>query len=235
MTNPESELRAPNKNWLQRWEDDNIGWHHVDFNQHLLNHWHALYLPTGSLVLAPLCGKSRDMFWLGEQGYRIRGVELSRLAVEQFFSEHKLRPSVEVTDHYERWSQGPYELLCGDIFDLRKLDNSDIGAVYDRASLVALNPLQRQQFAKTLIDILPRHAKILLVTMEYPQTEMTGPPYSVLEDEVRSLFGSHFSINLLHTLDLLKDTDRYQQHGVSKMLEKIYLLKPSTATDAAQS
>ncbi|MES9851213.1 MAG: thiopurine S-methyltransferase [Candidatus Thiodiazotropha sp. L084R] len=227
MTKLTSELRAPNENWLKRWQENNIGWHHVSFNQHLLNHWHALFLPADSLVLAPLCGKSKDMFWLAEQGYRIRGIELSKLAIEQFFSEHNLQPSIQTSECYEHWSQGPYELLCGDIFDLAQLDNSDIDAVYDRASLIALNPVQREQFVHTLLQALPKRTKILLVTLEYPQDEMAGPPYSVHEEEVRSLFEHHYSINLLHSLDLLKDTDRYHEHGVSQMVEKIYLLKPS--------
>jgi thiopurine S-methyltransferase len=227
MTDSPPELRAPNENWLQRWEDNNIGWHHIEFNQHLLNYWHTLYLPAGSLVLAPLCGKSRDMFWLAEQGYRIRGIELSRLAVSQFFEEHNLQPEIQQLGYFERWSQGPFELLCGDIFDLAQQDHSQIDAVYDRASLVALNPQQRQQFAQLITKILPAHAKILLVTLEYPQDEMSGPPYSVTETEVRTLFESHYSINQLHSLDLLKETDRYQQHGVSEMVEKIYLLKPT--------
>ncbi|MBV2123118.1 MAG: thiopurine S-methyltransferase [Candidatus Thiodiazotropha sp. (ex Ctena orbiculata)] len=227
MSKSTTELRAPNENWLQRWEDDNIGWHHVEFNQHLLNYWHTLYLPAGSLVLAPLCGKSRDMFWLAEQGYRIRGIELSRLAISQFFDEHNLQPTLEQSDYFEQWRQGPFELLCGDIFDLAQHDTSDVDAVYDRASLIALNPQQRQQFARLIIELLPSHAKILLVTLEYPQDEMDGPPYSVGEAEVRELFGQDFTINLLHQLDLLQNTDRYQHHGVSKMVEKIYLLKPA--------
>jgi thiopurine S-methyltransferase len=227
MSIPSSQLRAPNEIWLKRWKENNIGWHHVAFNQHLLNHWHALFMPVGSLVLAPLCGKSRDMFWLAEQGYRLRGIELSRLAVENFFKEHQLRPTIRKIGQYESWTHGPYEILCGDIFDLTLLDNSDVDAVYDRASLIALNPLQREQFAHILIQALPKQAKILLVTLEYPQHEMTGPPYSVLEEEVRTLFEPHYSINLLHTLDLLQDTERYGDRGVSQMLEKIYLLKQS--------
>ena len=46
-------LRDPNSNWLQRWSEQNIGWHHLEFNPHLLNHWQALHMPKGSLVLAP--------------------------------------------------------------------------------------------------------------------------------------------------------------------------------------
>ncbi len=225
MSDPDA-IRDPNDNWLQRWQDQNIGWHHVEFNPHLLNHWHALRLPQGSLVLAPLCGKSRDMVWLAGQGYRIRGVELSPLAVESFFNEHDLQPEVTKVAGFERWQAGPYELYCGDIFDLPQLDNSDIDAVYDRASLIALNPLQRNHYAEMLRDILPKQSRMLLVAMDYPQQEMSGPPYSVQETEIRNLFEPKFQVQLLHTLDLLKDTERYGDKGVKRMLEQVYLLKP---------
>lgn len=225
MTSQDNNLKTPNENWLQRWQDNNIGWHHVEFNQHLLNHWHALYLPRGSLVLAPLCGKSRDMAWLATQGYRIRGVELSPLAVEAFFKEQSLQPSIETSGDFECWRQGPYEIYCGDIFDLEQLDNSDVNAVYDRASLVALNPDQRIQYAQMLKPMLPQQARVLLITMEYSQGEMDGPPYSVSDDEVSQLFSERFTIQRLHTLDILHETARYQDKGVSQMLEHVYLLK----------
>ena len=225
MSEPDA-VRDPNANWLQRWEEQNIGWHHLEFNPHLLNHWHALRLPQGSLVLAPLCGKSRDMLWLGEQGYRIRGVELSPLAVESFFQEHRLQPEVSRVAAFDRWRAGPYELFCGDIFDLPMLDNGDLDAVYDRASLVALNPLQRARYAEMLAELLPRKCRMLLVAMEYPQEEMAGPPYCVPEAEVSRLFEPRFKVQRLHTLDLLKETGRYGEKGLSRMLEKVYLLKP---------
>ncbi len=225
------EIRDPNENWLQRWKDQNIGWHHVEFNPHLLNHWHALHMPQGSLVLAPLCGKSRDMVWLAEQGYRIRGVELSPMAVESFFEEQALKPQVTEDGAFQRWQAGPYELLCGDIFNLPQLDCSDVDAVYDRASLVALNPQQRSHYAGMLADLLPQKSRMLLVAMDYPQDEMTGPPYSVQETEVRQLFGSRFQVQLLHTLDLLKDTERYSDKGVTRMLEQVYLLRQKGVGD----
>jgi thiopurine S-methyltransferase len=219
-------LRNTNADWLQRWNDQNIGWHHVEFNQHLLNHWHSLRLPRGSLVLAPLCGKSRDMLWLAKQGYRIRGIELSPLAVESFFREQSLQPEVTRAAAFDCWRAGPYELHCGDIFDLAQLEINDIDAVYDRASLVALNPQQRAHYAEMLCGLLPKPCRMLLVAMDYPQEEMQGPPYSVREAEVRSLFEARFQVRLLHTLDLLKETKRYGDKTVSRMLEQVYLLKP---------
>lgn len=219
-------LRDTNADWLQRWKDQNIGWHHVEFNQHLLNHWHSLRTPQGSLVLAPLCGKSRDMLWLAKQGYRIRGIELSPLAVESFFQEQSLQPEVTRVAGFDCWRKGPYELCCGDIFDLAQLEIGDADAVYDRASLIALNPQQRAHYAEMLCGLLPKPCRMLLVAMDYPQEEMHGPPYSVGEAEVRSLFEPRFQVRLLHTLDLLKEGKRYGDKGVSRMREQVYLLKP---------
>jgi thiopurine S-methyltransferase len=225
MTSNNNILKGPNENWLQRWRDDNIGWHHIEFNQHLLNHWHTLYLPQGSLVLAPLCGKSKDLAWLAGQGYRIRGIELSPLAVESFFKEQSLHPNIESVGDFECWRHGPYEIYCGDIFDLEQIDNTGVNAVYDRASLVALNPDQRHHYAQILQRMLPQQIKVLLITMEYSHTEMDGPPFSVSDDEVSLLFSERFSIQRLHTLDILQNTKRYQHKGVSQLLEHVYLLK----------
>ena len=77
-----------------------------------------------------------------------------------------------------------------------------------------------------LNGLLDQRSKMLLVAMDYPQEEMSGPPYSVQEKEVRQLFESRFKVQLLHTLDILKDTERYGEKGVSRMQELVYLLKP---------
>jgi thiopurine S-methyltransferase len=100
-----------------------------------------------------------------------------------------------------------------------------VDAVYDRASLVALNPDQRLHYAQMLQKSLPQQIKVLLITMEYPQEEMDGPPFSVSEDEVKLLFSGRFSIQRLHTLDILQETERYRGKGPTHMLEHVYLLK----------
>lgn len=222
----ERSVREPNDNWLQRWVDHNIGWHHDDFNPHLLNHWSALALPTSSLVFAPLCGKSRDLVWLAERGYQVRGVELSPLAVAAFFVEQQLRPLRTKRGAFEAWSSGPYEIYCGDIFDLPELDNSSVGAVYDRASLIALNPQQRICYAQLLMEHLPEQCQILLVAMDYDQREMTGPPYCVSQAEVNSLYADRYRVKMLHSLDLLRESERYRERGLTQLFEQVYHLTP---------
>jgi thiopurine S-methyltransferase len=166
------------------------------------------------------------MVWLAQRGYRVRGVELSPLAVESFFAESGLQPKHESVGEFERWSAGPYELYCGDIFELERLDNVAVDAVYDRASLVALNPLQRGHYARLLRRALPAGCPMLLVAMDYPQHEMTGPPFSVDQQEVKRLYGADYQVELLHSLDLLQESQRYRDHGLSRLIEQVYHLKP---------
>jgi thiopurine S-methyltransferase len=220
----DSGVPAINRYWLKRWEEGNTGWHHQDFNPHLLGFWRALGAPPACPVLVPLCGKSQDMAWLAEQGHSVIGVELSPLAVEAFFVEQGLKPVREVSGDLESWRAGPYQILCGDIFRLQPQHLAGMGAVYDRASLVAFDPQQRQDYAGLLTRLLPSGSRMLLVAMDYSQAEMQGPPYAVTATEVERLFGDGFSIELLDTLDLLADTDRYADRGLTRLLEQVYRL-----------
>ena len=51
--------------------------------------------------------------------------------------------------------------------------------MYDRASLIALPPEMRERYARHLAGILPPATQILLITLDYPQPEMPGPPFAV--------------------------------------------------------
>ena len=225
MSSSRSSDDGINRAWLTRWQEHNIGWHHQEFNEHLLNHWSSISVPGGSTLFVPLCGKSRDMLWLHEQGYNILGVELSPLAVSAFFEENNLAPSRSQKGAFESWQSGGLEILCGDIFKLERNHLAHVAAVYDRASLVALNPKQRKQYAALLQSSLPENTQMLLVAMDYPQAEMAGPPYSVPGEEVTELFADHFSVRQLDSLDLMSDSDRYQDKGLSSLHENIYKLQ----------
>ena len=97
--------------WHERWQAGQIGFHQQEINAYLINYWPALGLPADARILAPLCGKSRDMLWLLEQGYRVTGVEVSRIAVEAFFTESGLVPKIEQEEHCLRYTNEGVELL----------------------------------------------------------------------------------------------------------------------------
>lgn len=210
--------------WLQRWQEGQIGFHQDRINGYLTRHFGRTGAQTGGTVLVTLCGKSLDMLWLRDQGFCVVGVEFSPLAVEAFFSENNLQPAISSSGKFQRYHADDITLLCGDFFDLTAEDIGDISAVYDRASLIALPPEMRPSYADHLTGLLPRGTKVLLVTMEYPQDQMQGPPFSVHESEVHDLYDNSFEVERLESVDVLADNQRFKERGLTEMIERTFLL-----------
>ena len=129
--------------WHQRWADNQIGFHQSSPTPLLLKYWPALGIAQGAQVFVPLAGKSLDMAWLAAQGHRVLGVELSQLAVEQFFAEHGLQPETRDSKYGRHHEAGGIELIVGDAFGLDPALLADVAGVYDRAALIALPPALR--------------------------------------------------------------------------------------------
>jgi thiopurine S-methyltransferase len=210
--------------WLERWERSEIGFHQGEINPYLLRYWQELPASRSCEVFVPLCGKSLDMLWLRQQGCKVLGVELSPIAVEDFFRENGQSPTHTTSGKFECCEADGIRILCGDFFDLTGQDMAKVSAVYDRASLVALPPEMRERYARHLADILPSGTQILLVTFDYPQAEMQGPPFAVSESEVGALYGQYAEIRLLAQEDVLAQNPRFQQRGMTRMQENIFLM-----------
>jgi thiopurine S-methyltransferase len=170
-----------NEDWLHRWEEGRIGWHEPAGNAALKTHWPKL--GAGSRVLVPLCGKSLDLLWLAERGLDVTGIEMSTVAIETFFAEQRLE--------YEKVS-GALDCYCarereirlyrGDFFEF---SGEPFDAVYDRGALVAIPRDVRPHYAAHLDTLLRAHAFRFLVTLEYDQVRVAGPPFALMPDEVR--------------------------------------------------
>ncbi len=208
--------------WLERWERSEIGFHQDEINPFLLRYWPELN--HSGEVFVPLCGKSLDMVWLRQQGCTVLGVELSAIAVQDFFRENGHAPAHAKLGKFESCEADGIRILCGDFFDLTREDLAKVSAVYDRASLVALPPDMRERYARHLVNILPPATQILLITFDYPQAEMDGPPFSVSVKEVEALYGQYAEVRLLAQQDALAQNPRFEQRGVSRMDENIFLL-----------
>lgn len=207
--------------WHQRWQQNQIGFHQDTPTPLLQKHWPALGIPADARVFVPLCGKSLDMAWLAAQGHRVLGVELSRLAVEQFFSEHGLQPDIEDSRCGTHFRADDIEIICGDAFALDAGTLADCSAVFDRAALIALPPALRQRYVGELQARLPLGCRGLLITLEYPQTERDGPPFSVPEQEVRGMYGSTWNIDLLERRPIPPDHPGFVG-GVSRVDTAVY-------------
>jgi len=210
--------------WLERWEREEIGFHQNEINPYLRQYWPESHLAHGGEVFVPLCGKSRDMLWLRKLGHPVLGVELSAIAVQAFFKENGYIPHHIVSEKFDCCEAEGICILCGDFFDLGKDDLAKVSAVYDRASLVALPPEMRERYARHMVSILPPATQILLITFDYPQPEMPGPPFAVSAGEVEALYREYAEIRLLAQLDVLAQNPRFQERGLSRLQENIFLL-----------
>ena len=210
--------------WQARWDEGRIGFHQDEVNPYLQRYWPSLGVTSGAMVFVPLCGKSRDMLWLRDQGYSVIGVEIVPRAVEAFFAENNLTVTQRPHGAFTLWESEDIKIFQGDFFDLSADDVAEIAAVYDRASLIALPPAMRQRYATQLRAILPSETNVLLVTMDYSQAEMHGPPFAVTEQEVAALYQDYFKIDQVCSEDMLAANPRFQDQGLNRLLERIYVL-----------
>jgi thiopurine S-methyltransferase len=90
--------------------------------------------------------------------------------------------------------------------------------------MVALPLEMRERYAHHLANILPPGTQILLIAFDYPQAEMAGPPFAVSVEEVESLYAGQADVRLLAQNDVLKLNPRFQERGVSRLHENVFLL-----------
>ena len=212
------------KFWQERWARNQIGFHLPEVNPYLQRHWPQLALAQGAQVLVPLCGKSLDLMWLASHGLRVMGVELSEQAVEAFFSEQNLVPRITRRGAFTVYQADLIEVWCGDFFALDAEALADCTGLYDRAALIALPPLMRAQYAEHLNHLLRSGCQGLLVTLDYDQTQKAGPPFAVTDDEVKVLFGAEWTLGVLEEQDILGESWKFVQDGVTRLDERVYQL-----------
>ncbi len=191
-------------------------------NPGLENYWSRLEVPKGSKVFVPLCGKSVDPCWLAEQGYSVLGIELIEKAVIDFFVEQNLTPVITQQGSFTRYSAGAITILWGDFFNLTTEDLIGFEVFYDRAALIALPYDSRKHYAVHLSKIMPQGCKGLLLTMDYPQHQMKGPPFAVPPEQVEQLLGENFILECSEERDILEEEWRFKAVGITRMFDYVY-------------
>lgn len=211
--------------WQQRWTRNEIGFHLQEVNPYLQRHWPTLSPASGARVLVPLCGKTLDMAWLVEQGFSVLGVELSERAVEAFFSEQQLVADVTDEGAFKVYRSGALEIRCGDVFSLSREDVASCQLIYDRAALIALPEPMRARYVAHLGRILAPSCQGLLITLDYEQAQMAGPPFAVSDSEVQHLLGPDWRIELLECADVLNGNWKFIQRGLTRLEELCYRIE----------
>jgi thiopurine S-methyltransferase len=206
--------------WHQRWKLNEIAFHEREANPLLVKYFDLLSLSKGSRVFLPLCGKTLAIHWLLSNGYRVVGSELSEIAVKQLFSELAIEPIITTIDQIRCHSADNIDIFIGDLFDLYRGVLGRVDAIYDRAALVAFPETMRNRYAAHLMEITDR-APQLLICLDYDQSLLDGPPFSVTEREVHRHYKGSYDLTALARVDVVGGLK-----GKCPAKEHVWLLKP---------
>jgi thiopurine S-methyltransferase len=205
--------------WIERWREGRIGFHEGRPNRFLTRH--LTRLGTAARVLVPLCGKAEDLAYLAAAGHQVLGVELVEEAVQAFFAEHAATPTIARHGDVTAYHAGSVTILAGDLLTISRERVGPIDAFYDRAALIALPPASRAAYVAHLRGLLAPGTPGLVVTLEYPQAAMAGPPFAVDEAELRALYAGG-AVELLEESHELPP--RFQEAGIAGR-ERCFLVR----------
>mmetsp|Transcript_14093 Transcript_14093/g.18312 ORF Transcript_14093/g.18312 Transcript_14093/m.18312 type:complete len:282 (+) Transcript_14093:92-937(+) len=234
------------KGWKNRWDKGiSKGWQLAQPHEMLVKNIDLLFPKENktetSRVFVPLCGKDVSLGYLASlpQVKQVVGVEASEVAAQEFSQENP-EYKVEITKKndnnniFTSYISKNDKLLIniGDFFDssIESIGNFDI--VWDRASLVAIDPKFRINYAKIMNDILNEsNGKILLVTFDRRsgsfEAVKAGPPYSVNKQTVYELFDKNFNIQILSEMDVTDKPEhtKFKESGITSLYEITFLLE----------
>lgn len=206
------------EDWRGRWAEGRTGWHEPQGNAGLQAAWPPL--TTNTRVLVPLCGKSPDLLWLAKRGHDVAGVELSEIAVRDFFAENSLEYQVVKDGRLDRYSAADLSLTlyCGDYFDFAE---SGFDALYDRGALVALAADLRERYVEHTKSLLRPGASKMLITLEYDQSVVSGPPFSVSARELSTYWDDLNCVSKKDDID--NSPPKFRAAGLTDMQELVWV------------
>ncbi len=218
--------------WLERWNNNQTGFHQQQVNPYLTYFYGEKGPATEQReklkVFVPLSGKSKDMLWLSQNGYKVFAVECSERAVKDFFEENSLNYKHAQKEEHALYQSSDLpnliEIYQGDFFELQPDVLNDITDIFDRASLVALPVEMRQQYAKKMAELQKPGVRTLLVTLTFDPEEMNGPPFSVSEEEVNKLYSENFSVQKLLSKNVIDEEPGLKKRGLTALTEAVYKL-----------
>lgn len=213
--------------WRGRWERGETGWHQQEIEPALIRYFSSL---KPCRVLVPLCGKSLDLLWLTQQGHQVVGVELSTLACEAFFSENKIPSQRSAMDTLTVFEGGDITLFNADFFEIKSQHVGKFSAIYDRAALIALPPDIRLKYASHLLKLIQecnggKEFHFLQIALEKVPDDRTGPPFSVTKEELNSLYGLNFKVNLLEQEEVTVGSEGKSVRAIESVYRLEQLIK----------
>ena len=186
--------------WNKAWANNDIGFHNDNVLPDLLRHENT-FLSSNCRVYVPLCGKTLDMIYLADKGHDVHGCEFVKKGVKDFFQENNLEyTTTKILSGnvvvYKAVSK-KITIYQGDFFALKFDVIGKFDAIWDRGGFVAIDPAQRVEYAKVMKDLMAPDCKYLLNTFLIQGDLYQGPPHSISDETLQSVFGSFCKIAVL--------------------------------------
>ncbi|XP_066531842.1 probable thiopurine S-methyltransferase [Hoplias malabaricus] len=214
--------------WEERWNQGRTGFHQSHVHRMLKNNIDKILCGRQQIrFFFPLCGKAVDMKWLADMGHIVVGVEYSEKGIKLFFEEQGLQyqeepvPTIPGAKVFKS-SDGKISIYQCDLYKFSSAIEGQFDGIWDRGSLVAINPCDRPKYATLIKSLMKKDCRYLLDTLEYNPELHQGPPFFVPEEAVKSLYGEACDIELLQAEDGFEE--RHKAWGIDSLLEKVYLL-----------
>jgi len=211
--------------WHDKWARNELGFHLKQVHPLLHKHLTPARRQTIKTVFVPLCGKTVDIGWLLDQGFQVVANELSESAIKTLFADLGLTPRISEWQGGACYQAQQLTVWVGDFFQLGGAELQNIDLVYDRAALIALPAAMREQYSAQLKRWLPNTAQ-LLITLDYDQNQMSGPPFAVSADEVQQHYAQAWEIQCLSQKDILEHEAKFAQRGLTALTEAAFWLSP---------
>lgn len=208
--------------WNERWEKEEIAFHMKEVNPMLIKYFHKLDLSKKKRIFLPLCGKTLDIAWLLSKGHYVVGIELNKEAIDTLFKELKITPFISKDKNFIKYSAKNIDIYVGDFFKMSSKILRAVDAIYDRAALVALPLEMRIEYVSHLLNITNAVPQ-LLISYEYDQNIMNGPPFSVTLSEIEHHYSEYYEITLLNENSNIPSGLKRK----SQAIETVFLLENS--------
>ncbi|ESO87590.1 hypothetical protein LOTGIDRAFT_166471 [Lottia gigantea] len=210
--------------WNEKWEKHEIGFHESKVHELLVKYSDKFFNGRDEIkIFVPLCGKSVDMKWLYDKGHTVIGVEFVEKAIREFFDEQGLEFIEEKNERVKgavfKSKDEKIRIYQCDIFSFNKEMEEDIGAIWDRASFVAINREDRTKYVKLMKSLMTDETVYFLATLDFDETIHPGPPQFVSEEVIQESYGKEYEVKRLAYRDVLED--KHRAWGLSSFNERL--------------
>ncbi|XP_060555168.1 probable thiopurine S-methyltransferase [Ruditapes philippinarum] len=193
-----------NDGWKNMWDKGETDFHQSTFDR-FLDLRKAELLGENRSVFLPLCGKTLDIIWFYNHGFKVSGVEIAELAVQQFFSENNIECKVEslqtVPGKLYKSIDNKIQLYVADMFEMTPELCGQFDIIWDSKAFVAINRSDRQKYINTLVSLMKKEGRYYLASIDYDPAVWPGPPHSCPDKVIVSNYSGRFNIEILKDAD----------------------------------